>query len=116
MQRFVSIDKVGNTDVGAHIDAGKATPTERVLFGRVAPVGFVRGVIADLNGRRAKIRAADSQNGVRMVNARVPLAEMFGYATDLRSMTQGRATDTRQFSGYALVRQSIARTVKEEGV
>lgn len=82
----------------------------------VAPEGFVGDVIADLNGRRAKIQAVDGQNGVRMVNARVPLAEMFGYATDLRSMTQGRATYTMQFSGYEPVPQSIARTIKEKGV
>jgi len=82
----------------------------------VAPEGFIGDVIADLNGRRAKIQVVDIQNGVRMVNARVPLAEMFGYATDLRSMTQGRATYTMQFSGYEPVPQSIARTIKEKGV
>ncbi len=82
----------------------------------VAPEGFIGDVIADLNGRRAKIQVVDIQNGVRMVNARVPLAEMFGYATDLRSMTQGRATYTMQFSGYEPVPQSIARTIKEKGM
>jgi len=82
----------------------------------VAPEGFIGDVISDLNGRRAKIRGVDSQNGVRTVNARVPLAEMFGYATDLRSMTQGRATYTMQFSGYEPVPQSIARTIQEKGV
>jgi len=82
----------------------------------VAPEGFIGDVISDLNGRRARIRRVDSQNGVRIVNARVPLAEMFGYATDLRSITQGRATYTMQFSGYELVPQSIARTIQEKGV
>ncbi len=82
----------------------------------VAPEGFIGDVISDLNGRRARIRGVDSQNGVRIVNARVPLAEMFGYATDLRSITQGRATYTMQFSGYELVPQSIARTIQEKGV
>jgi elongation factor G len=82
----------------------------------VAPEGFVGDVISDLNGRRAKIRGVDSQNGLRIVNARVPLAEMFGYATDLRSMTQGRATYTMQFSGYEPVPKSIARTIYEKGV
>ncbi|MEE9566764.1 MAG: elongation factor G [Desulfobacteria bacterium] len=82
----------------------------------VAPEGFVGDVISDLNGRRAKIRGVDSQNGLRIVNAWVPLAEMFGYATDLRSMTQGRATYTMQFSGYEAVPQSIARTIQEKGV
>jgi elongation factor G len=82
----------------------------------VAPEGFIGDVISDLNGRRARIRGVDSQNGVRIVNARVPLAEMFGYATDLRSITQGRATYTMQFSGYEPVPQSIARTIQEKGV
>jgi len=61
-----------------------------------APEAFLGDVISDLNGRRAKIEGVDNRNGVRMVNARVPLSEMFGYATDLRSMTQGRASYSRR--------------------
>jgi len=81
----------------------------------VAPESFVGNVISDLNGRRAKIRGIHSQNGVRMVSARVPLAEMFGYATDLRSMTQGRATYTMELDGYEPVPRSIAVSIKEKG-
>jgi elongation factor G len=81
-----------------------------------APEDFLGDVISDLNGRRAKIEGVDNRNGVRMVNARVPLAEMFGYATDLRSMTQGRASYNMQFSGYEPVPQSIARTIREKGM
>jgi elongation factor G len=81
-----------------------------------SPEGFIGDVISDLNGRRAKIQGIDNRNGLRMVNALVPLAEMFGYATDLRSMTQGRATYTMQFSGYEPVPQSIAKDIKEKGV
>lgn len=98
--------------------AGKAGPLFLEPFMAldiVAPESFVGDVIADLNSRRAKIQAVDGQNGVQMVNAQVPLAEMFGYATDLRSMTQGRATYNMQFSGYEPVPQSIARTIKEKG-
>jgi elongation factor G len=80
-----------------------------------APEDFIGDVIADLNGRRGKIQGIDNRNGVRMVNARVPLAEMFGYATDLRSMTQGRATYNMQFSGYEPVPQSIAKTISDKG-
>ncbi len=80
-----------------------------------APEDFLGDVISDLNGRRAKIGGVDNRNGVRMVNARVPLSEMFGYATDLRSMTQGRASYTMQFSGYEPVPQSIAKTIREKG-
>lgn len=82
----------------------------------VAPESFVGDVIADLNGRRAKIRGIHSQNGVRMVSARVPLAEMFGYATDLRSMTQGRATYTMELYGYEPVPRSIAMSIKEKRI
>jgi elongation factor G len=81
-----------------------------------APEGFIGDVIADLNGRRAKIQGIDNRNGLRMVNARVPLSEMFGYATDLRSMTQGRATYTMQFFGYEPVPQSVAKNIREKGV
>ena len=81
-----------------------------------APEDFLGDVISDLNGRRAKIEGVDNRNGLRMVNARVPLAEMFGYATDLRSMTQGRASYSMQFSGYEPVPQSIARTIREKGM
>jgi len=81
-----------------------------------APEDFIGNVIADLNGRRAKIQGVDNRNGIHMVNARVPLAEMFGYATDLRSITQGRATYNMQFSGYEPVPQSIARTIQEKGI
>jgi len=81
-----------------------------------SPEGFIGDVISDLNGRRAKIQGIDNRNGLRMVNALVPLAEMFGYATDLRSMTQGRATYTMQFSGYEPVPRSIAKDIKEKGV
>jgi elongation factor G len=81
-----------------------------------APEDFLGDVISDLNGRRGKIDGVDNRNGVRMVNARVPLAEMFGYATDLRSMTQGRASYNMQFSGYEPVPQSIARMIGEKGI
>jgi elongation factor G len=69
-----------------------------------------------LNGRRGKIEGVDNRNGVRMINARVPLAELFGYATELRSMTQGRASYNMQFSGYEPVPQSIARMIGEKGI
>ncbi|RLC12786.1 MAG: elongation factor G [Deltaproteobacteria bacterium] len=80
----------------------------------VAPESFIGDVISDLNGRRARIRGLESRNGVRMVNAQVPLAETFGYATHLRSMTQGRATYTMQFCRYEHVPQSIAEAIKEK--
>jgi len=65
-------------------------------------------VIADLNGRRGKIKAMEAHGGTQILNSRVPLAEMFGYATDLRSRTQGRATFTMHFDRYEQVPQTVS--------
>jgi len=68
-------------------------------------------VIGDLNSRRGKIQSMNSRSGAQIIEALVPLAEMFGYATDLRSKTQGRATYTMQFAHYSQVPSSIAETI-----
>ena len=60
----------------------------------------VENVIGDLNARRGKILDLGQRAGARVIRAEVPLATMFGYATDVRSKTQGRATHTMQFSHY----------------
>jgi elongation factor G len=68
----------------------------------VTPEDFMGDVIGDLNGRRGKIVGMNPRpGGVQAINAQVPLAQMFGYSTDLRSRSQGRATYTMQFSHYA---------------
>jgi elongation factor G len=77
----------------------------------VTPEAFMGDVIGDLNSRRGKIQGMGPRAGVQVINAQVPLAEMFGYATDLRSKTQGRATYTMQFGHYAQVPGSIAETI-----
>jgi elongation factor G len=77
----------------------------------VTPDDYMGDVIGDLNSRRGKIQAMNPRSGVQMIEALVPLAEMFGYATDLRSKTQGRATYTMQFAHYAQVPTSIAETI-----
>nr|CAX84028.1 Elongation factor G (EF-G) [uncultured bacterium] len=69
---------------------------------------FMGDVIGDLNSRRGTIYGMDSVAGNQLVKAMVPLANMFGYATDLRSMTQGRATFTMQFHHYEPVPKSVA--------
>ncbi len=69
----------------------------------VTPEEFMGDVIGDLSARRGKIIKLDSRPGVQIIDAEVPLATMFGYATDLRSGTQGRATFTMQFAHYAPV-------------
>jgi elongation factor G len=77
----------------------------------VTPEDFLGDVIGDLNGRRGKVREMDQRAGARVVKSAVPLANMFGYATDLRSKTQGRATFTMQFSHYQEVPEWIAAGV-----
>jgi elongation factor G len=84
----------------------------------VTPEPFMGDVIGDLNSRRGKISGMNPRAGVQVIAAQVPLAEMFGYATDLRSKTQGRATYTMQFGHYAQVPNSIAETIvtKSRGI
>jgi elongation factor G len=74
----------------------------------VMPEEFMGDVIGDLNSRRGHIEGMDNRNGTQVVSAFVPLASMFGYVTDLRSMTQGRATSSMEFSHYSEVPKSIA--------
>src|SRR5690606_14943550 len=64
------------------------------------PEEYMGDVIGDLSGRRGRIGQMGTRGNMQVIRAMVPLAEMFGYATDLRSKTQGRATYTMQFSGY----------------
>jgi len=72
------------------------------------PEEFMGDVIGDLNSRRGQIEGMDSRGSTQVVRAFVPLAEMFGYATDLRSMTQGRASYSMELSHYAEVPANIA--------
>ena len=74
----------------------------------VTPEEFMGDVIGDLNGRRGEILGMNPRAGAQVVDAIVPLSEMFGYATDLRSISQGRANYTMQFSHYDFVPQSLA--------
>ena len=69
----------------------------------VVPEDYLGDVLGDLNGRRAQIGGINQRNDAHVVHAMVPLREMFGYATDLRSKTQGRAIYTMQFEKYELV-------------
>ncbi len=80
----------------------------------VTPEEYMGEVIGDLNGRRGEVQGMDQRNNAQVVTALVPLAEMFGYATDLRSKTQGRATHTMQFSHYAQAPKSIAEEIREK--
>jgi elongation factor G len=77
----------------------------------VTPEEYMGDVIGDLSGRRGRIEEMDQRGQDRIVKAQVPLAEMFGYATELRSRTQGRATYTMQFDSYQEVPKSISDDV-----
>jgi elongation factor G len=77
----------------------------------VTPEEFMGDVIGDLNRRRGQVQGMEQRGNAQVVNAYVPLAEMFGYATDLRSTTQGRATYTMQFDRYEEVPPNIAEKV-----
>ena len=70
-----------------------------------------RSVIGDLNSRRGRVEGMEPRGNAQVVTARVPLAEMFGYATDVRSLSQGRATYTMQFLRYEEVPKNIAETI-----
>jgi elongation factor G len=77
----------------------------------VTPEEYMGDVIGDLSSRRGRIESMDQRGSDRIVKAQVPLAEMFGYATELRSRTQGRATYTMQFNSYKETPKSIADEV-----
>jgi elongation factor G len=79
----------------------------------VTPEEYMGDVIGDLNRRRGRVNAMEPRGNAQVVTAHVPLSEMFGYATDVRSMTQGRATYTMQFDSYEEVPPNIAEKVVE---
>jgi elongation factor G len=74
----------------------------------VTPDDFMGDVIGDISSRRGKVQNIESRNKTQVINTLVPLAEMFGYATDLRSLTQGRATYSMQFSHYEPTPNSVS--------
>lgn len=77
----------------------------------VTPEEYMGEVMGDLNSRRGKIQSMEKRGNAQIIKSEVPLSEMFGYATDLRSKTQGRATYTMQFSHYEDVPKGIADTI-----
>ncbi len=77
----------------------------------VTPEDYMGDVIGDLNSRRGKVEGMEQRGSSQVIRAQVPLAQMFGYVTDLRSKTQGRATSTMQFHSYQQVPESIAKEI-----
>src|SRR5207248_1912157 len=80
----------------------------------VVPEEYMQAVFGDLNARRSAIQGTENRAGSNVIRVEVPLSQMFGYATDLRSRTQGRATFTMHFSHYAEAPVSIAQEVIEK--
>ena len=77
----------------------------------IVPEEYLGDVMSDLTSKRAKINGVESRKNYQVVMAHVPLAEMFGYSTDLRSATQGRATFTMQFISYDRVPEKKAAAI-----
>jgi elongation factor G len=114
--------KVAFTIAGVHAfrdGAQKALPAllePTMKIEVVTPVQFTGEVIGDLNARHGRIRGMEEQGGIQVVSAEAPLAEMFGYSTSLRSLTQGRASFTMHFSHYTSVTESTRKVLIGEPV
>ena len=81
----------------------------------VTPEDFMGEVISDISRRRGRISGQEPRGNTQVINAVVPLSEMFGYATDVRSRTQGRATFTMQFSHYEPVPKGVGPETLRQG-
>ena len=92
-----------------HADSALLEPTMRVEV--VVPEDYMGDVMGDISARRGRIEKLETRGNTQIIDAAVPLSEMFGYATDLRSRTQGRGTFTMQFSHYEEVPKGIAAKV-----
>ena len=80
----------------------------------VTPEDYIGSVIGDLNSRRGQIQGQDMRGNANVINAMVPLANMFGYVNNLRSMSQGRATFTMQFDHYEEVPANVSAEVQKK--
>src|SRR4051812_11219476 len=78
------------------------------------PEDFLGSVLGDLNARRGQVEGMEARGNAQVVRAYVPLASMFGYTTDLRSSTQGRATSSMEFAYYQPVSEALAKEIIEK--
>jgi len=105
---FMSFKIAGSLALRAALQDAEPTLLEPLMRVEVVtPDDFMGEVIGDLSSRRGKITGIQARSDVQVIAGLVPLASMFGYATDLRSRTQGRATYTMQLESYAEVPSSI---------
>ncbi|HJL55643.1 MAG TPA: elongation factor G, partial [Candidatus Paceibacterota bacterium] len=79
----------------------------------VTPEKFTGDITGNLSSKRGQIESMEDRGMNRVVNAKVPLSEMFGYTTTLRSMTEGRASSTMEFDHYEVVPQNVAEEIIE---
>jgi elongation factor G len=77
----------------------------------VTPEEYMGDIVGDLNRRRGQVDGMDDRNGAKVIKAKVPLSEMFGYVTSLRTMSSGRATSSMEFSHYDILPQGLAKIV-----
>jgi elongation factor G len=100
----------GSLSVKAALQKGRPVILEPIMSVEVTtPDDFMGDVIGDLNSRRGQIQGMEERAGAQVVRANVPLANMFGYVTDLRSMTQGRAVSSMEFNHYAPLPENLAQ-------
>jgi elongation factor G len=77
----------------------------------VTPEDYFGDILGDISSRRGVVQGSEMRSNTRVISAHVPLAEMFGYTTDLRSMSQGRATSSMEFSHYEQVPSNVAEEI-----
>jgi elongation factor G len=95
------------------LQEGKSVLLEPIMkVEAVTPEEYTGSIIGDLNSRRGHIHGQDRRGNANVINAMVPLANMFGYVSNLRSMSQGRATFTMQFDHYEQVPSAVAAEIQ----
>jgi elongation factor G len=101
--------KIGFREALKEIDTAILEPIMKVEI--TTPDEYIGNVTGDLNRRRSVLEQIDAKVGFQIITAQVPLAEMFGYVTDLRTITSGRATSTMEFDHFDQVPANIAETI-----
>jgi elongation factor G len=110
----MAFEMAGSVGVREAIRKAKPVLLEPIMAVEVVtPDEYMGDVVGDLSGRRGRVEGMDMRGNARVVRALVPLAEMFGYATDLRSRTQGRAAYSMQFETYEAAPNNVAEEVIE---
>jgi elongation factor G len=109
---FMTAGSMAARELGPKCDPALMEPMMKIEI--VCPDDFTGEVISDLNGRRGRMESMDMEGDLRKVHAFVPLAEMFGYANDIRSRTQGRANHSMEFAHYEQVPANVANEIMEK--